>query len=209
MDTILPLTPSPVILVKSLQSLWDWNILEKELSNQKWTNDGNYLITSKNFLDNLPNHKKILENESKDFIKNTSAFNFQFNLKITNSWVNKMKEGEQHPWHSHPFSVVSGVIFLDKHPENDKLFFKKDLDFLVPPYSLLETNYNVSLKDLCDDYEKDNDLQYHLVLFYSNINHCVPLITSTLERRTLSFNTFWKGRVDFGTDLNSFNFNND
>lgn len=210
MDILLPLTPSPVILVKSLETFWDWTVIDKELSKKTWTNEGNYSITSKNFLDALPNYKKIIVNEVNDFIKNTSAMNFLFNTKITSSWVNKMKAGEQHPWHSHPFSVVSGVIFLDNHPENCNLFFKKDLDYLVPPYSLLETNYTISLKDLDENCIKENNLQYHLVLFHSNITHCVSEITTpNLERRTLSFNTFWKGRVNFGTDLNSFDFDND
>lgn len=210
MDTILPLTPSPVILVKNLRELLDWNSINKELIKQRWTNDGNYQITPKNFLENLPEIKKILVTEAKEFIQNTAAINFNFNIKITNSWVNKINTGDQHPWHTHPFSVVSGVLFLDNHPENSNLFFKKDLDFLVPPYSLLETNYTVSLNDLIENYSEDKDLQYHLVLFYSNINHCVPVLsTLNLERKTLSFNSFWKGRVDFGTDLNSFDFDNE
>ena len=209
MDTILPLTPSPVILIKNLENLWNWNEIDDLVKQQQWTNDGNYQISPKSFLENLPNHKEILENEVKEFIKNTSYIHFNFDIKLTSSWVNKMRLGESHPWHSHPFSIISGVIFLNDHPENWNLTFKRDVDFIVPPYSLIETDFIIPLRELLQDNPVENNLKHHLVLFNSNTSHCVPAIqTPNAERKTLSFNTFWKGKVDFGTDLNSFDFGN-
>jgi hypothetical protein len=119
-----------------------------------------------------------------------------------------MEHGEQHPWHSHPFSVVSGIIFLDNHPENCELTFKNTTDSSVPPYSLLDFDHYTSLKSLVrNNLTNENNLRHHLVLFYSNITHSVPPLTVLDKtRRTISFNTFWTNEVNFGSDLSSHTF---
>jgi uncharacterized protein (TIGR02466 family) len=208
MNSILPLTQPPLILIKDLSDQWDWSQIDTALHNQQWTNDGNYKITAdKKFINTLPGQFNLdILKEVSAFIKNISVIDFDFDVKITDSWVNDMSTGDIHPWHSHPFSVVSGVIFLDDHPENSDLTFKNNVNFAMPPYSLIETDYYISLRNLADIQETKN-LKHHMVLFYSNISHSVPEIkTVNRSRRTLSFNTFWKGRIDFGSDLNSYDF---
>jgi hypothetical protein len=210
MDTILPLIQPPLVLIKDFHNKWDWGLIENNIKSQSISKEANYNITeSKDFFGNtLPNIKQDILTECKTFISNIFPMQFDFDLKMTSSWVNLMQQGDQHPWHSHPFSVVSGVIFLDNHPENSELTFKNKIDFSIPPYSLLDVDYYSSLKSLLGETPAEEyNLQHHLVLFYSNLTHGVPpLITPHKIRRTISFNTFWTNKVDFGTDLNSHTF---
>ena len=210
MNTILPLIQPPLILVKDFHLKWDWISIENAIDSQPMTRENNYSITnSKNFFGNaLPEIKVNILTECKTFITNVFPLYFKFDLKMTSSWVNSMQHGEQHPWHNHPFSVVSGVIFLDNHPENCELTFRNTIDFSTPPYSLLNLDYNTSLKSLVGDrLTNENNLQHHLILFYSNLTHSVPPLNVLRKtRRTISFNTFWTNTVNFGTDLNSHTF---
>jgi hypothetical protein len=210
MDTILPLIQPPLILIKDFHNKWDWDLIENNIKSQSISKEANYNITkNKDFFGNiLPDIKQGILNECKAFVSNIFPMQFDFDLKMTASWVNFMQQGEQHPWHSHPFSVVSGVIFLDNHPENSELTFRNKIDFATPPYSLLDVDYYTSLGSLLDDEQLiTHNLQHHLVLFYSNITHGVPPLKTPIKtRRTISFNTFWTKEVNFGTALNSHTF---
>lgn len=210
MDIILPLIQPPSILIKDFHEKWDWDSIERSINSQSILKEANYNITkSKDFFGNaLPDIKQDILTECKEFVSNIFPMKFTFDLKMTSSWANLMQQGDQHPWHSHPFSVVSGVIFLDNHPENCELTFKNKIDFSVPPYSLLDVDYYSSLRSLLGEKPLDEyNLQHHLVLFYSNLTHGVPpLVTPHKTRRTISFNTFWTNEVNFGSDLNSHTF---
>jgi uncharacterized protein (TIGR02466 family) len=205
MDQILPITPPPAILIKDFKDTFDWGKLEDKIKNTPWDSGINFDVTrSKQFFnESLIDIKKQIETECELFTKHICPIDFNFELAMTSSWVNSMQLGQSHPWHSHPFSIVSGVIFLDDNPENLNLMFKTSMKDAVPPYSILELDYFTSLKDLN---ESDANLQYHMVLFYSNVLHSVPPLTTSNQRRTISFNTFWSGQVDFGDPLNSHNF---
>lgn len=205
MDQILPIAPAPSILIKDFSNIFDWSALETEINTLSWDNGTNFNASvSKNVMAKLPNIKTLILSECETFAKHICPLDFNFKLKMTSSWVNKMSAGQSHPWHSHPFSVVSGVIFLDDTLENRKLSFKNSLKDAIPPYSVLELDYYTDLNDLA---EPTDTLQYHMVLFYSNVLHSVPPLSNfTGCRRTISFNTFWDGQVDFGDTLNSHDF---
>lgn len=211
MDNILPLLQPPLVLIKDFRDKWNWTTIENSISSQKMSKQANYTITeNKDFfgVSQLYDIKQDILQECKTFVSNVFPMQFEFDLKLTSSWVNSMQSSEQHPWHSHPFSVVSGVIFLDNHPENSELTFKNNIDFSTPPYSLLDVDYYTSLTSLLDeDQLSTHNLQHHLVLFYSNLTHGVPpLVTPIKSRRTISFNTFWTNEVNFGSTLNSHTF---
>jgi hypothetical protein len=209
MDTILPLTQPPLILIKDFHDKWDWDLINQSVAAQPMSKEANYNITkNKDFFNNgLDSIKDDILAECKLFVSNIFPMQFDFDLKMTSSWVNSMQAGEQHPWHKHPFSVVSGVLFLDNHPENCELTFKNNVDFSIPPYSLIDLDYFTPLKTIVEDAEQQHNLQHHLVLFYSNLTHGVPpLVTPNMTRRTISFNTFWTKEVNFGSALNSHTF---
>lgn len=204
MDQIIPIAPPPAILIKDVRH-WNWTDIESEVARVEWENGPNFKTshTKDFFSSSIDSIKQQIVVECENFAKHICPIDFKFNLSMTTSWVNDMRTGDFHPWHTHPFSVVSGVIFLDDCPENLNLMFKTSIKDAIPPYSLLELDYYTSVKKIV---EPDNNLQYHMILFYSNILHSVPILPNTTCRRTISFNTFWTGQVDFGEPLNSHNF---
>ena len=207
MDQIIPIAPAPAVLAKDFKNAWDWALLESEISKLAWNSEANFDVSQTKEFFNAPtlsNINREIVKECELFVRHVCPLEFDFNLSITSSWVNKMHTNNSHPWHTHPFSVVSGVIFLDDCVDNLKLMFKTSMKEAVPPYSILELDYYTSAKDLCDE---ETNLQYHMILFYSNVLHSVPpLLTPNITRRTISFNTFWSGQVNFGDQLNSHNF---
>lgn len=203
MNCILPIVPSKTILIKDLSDCVNWKEIDTMIKSLDWVNGNNYKISkSKSVLECLDlQFNSLLAKEAEEFVRNTFPLSFDFKLKLSESWANKMDAGDTHPWHEHPFSVVSGVIFLDDLEENLNLQFKNNINDYIPPYSLLNLDYFVSLRDFVD---AEQTLKHHLILFYSNISHSVTEVTA--PRTTLSFNTFWQGKVDFGSNLSSYNF---
>ena len=62
------------------------------------------------------------------------------------------------------------------------------------------SSYGQNKKELIQMYDKlnveHNNLKNHMVLFLSNSSHFVePLTSDSLPRKSISFNTFWKGMV--------------
>lgn len=204
MDSLCQLTASPSVLIKDFKDRWDWSLINSSVSSESFTHGENFKVSDSKeiFSGALKDIKQDILQECKMYISNICPLSFDFDITMTSSWINEMNYGESHPWHTHPFSVVSGVIFLDNHPENCNLTFKNDISHAIPPYSLLDLQYYTALDQLIDQTVEDH-LQYHLILFYSNLLHSVPALHSTMPRRTISFNTFWTGEVDFGDKLNS------
>ena len=104
-------------------------------------------------------------------------------MVLTQSWVNKSKKGEFHQEHSHPNSIISGVWY----PKiNEKL----------PPIEFIKsdkTGVNLSF----DDYNMFTNERFmiplkngELILFPSNLSHCVSPNQCDEERISLSFNTW-------------------
>lgn len=111
-------------------------------------------------------------------------------LKITESWANISRQNESHHLHDHPFSVVSGVMFLDDTVDNLNLSFEVyDIEI---PYWRGKTRSFPSLKQIVGD---SCTLKNHIVLFLSTTGHFVHEVQNETPRRTISFNTFWKGQV--------------
>jgi Putative 2OG-Fe(II) oxygenase len=182
---------SNYILVKDMSNVIDFDLVNKEFNKLEFQkNTLNQISTRSDFFD-LPafaEAKAMIEQECKMYLINAfQATEFE-DLKMTHSWGNRTQAGESHHVHSHPFSIVSGVIYIDDNPENLNLWFESKTPDI--PYYLLKSKSNVSLKFLIGE---DISLKNHLVLFLSNTEHFVETVTA--DRRSISFNTFWKGQV--------------
>jgi hypothetical protein len=189
-----------LILVKDLTGVLDFDAVNNELETLEYTkNIDNEISINKNFFDkDIFNDSKIaIEQECQSFLNNTLHIgDFYQNLKVTNSWANKTLPGEKHHEHSHPFSVVSGVIYLDNNPSNLNLYIESYIPEV--PYFISKNKTYASLDALIRDQQIDpntiNNLQHHMVLFLSNSHHFVDEVANDLPvRRSLSFNTFWNG----------------
>ena len=107
----------------------------------------------------------------------------QTELRITESWLNKTKNGESHHYHCHPNSYISGVFYI-KTTDEDKIMFH-NLDHRINYYQPIINKWN----EVNSQSWWLPTPQNSLILFRSDLYHSVPK-TLTDERISLSFNTF-------------------
>ena len=190
------------ILVKDMTKLLNFDTLHEEYNTLAWkSNIANKVSIEMNFFDReaLVEYKKPILNECKQYLNHTlNLGHFYDDLVMTNSWGNLTDPGQSHHDHVHPFSIVSGVIYLDDNPSNLNLYIESFMPEV--PYFITKNKSYVCLKNLMADLnsttESHNNLKNHMVLFLSNCSHFVePIPESGPARKSLSFNTFWSGLV--------------
>ena len=197
MDTLINIAVNHV-LIKDMSNLLDFDLINKEFNKLPlMKNAYNQISEDKYFFDKsiFADTKNTLTQECIAYLKNTNLSTEFESLKITESWGNVTQAGEAHHKHRHPFSVVSGVLYLDNNPDNLLLNLEQYLQDV--PYYIPVQFASVSLSRLVEGQEKSsNNLKNHLVLFLSNIEHFVEITKDdTQSRRSISFNTFWQGLV--------------
>ena len=194
-----------MILVKDMSDILDFDLIDKTFAEMEFMpNRLNNISVDLNMFERkgFEQIKETLVEESVSYMVNAHGFRLgkDFSgLKITNSWANATAPGQCHHEHTHPFSIVSGVLFLDDNPDNLNL----TLDAYLPsiPHYIPRKSNHVTLKALMPE---GTTLSKHLILFLSNTGHYVEPVedTSNEIRRTLSFNTFWTGAVgDIDSEL--------
>jgi len=96
------------------------------------------------------------------------------NQRMQDSWCNVQGEDSTLKYHSHPKSIISGVIFLKADENSSKLVFKN-------PASLTENTHQITpTKGL-------------MVMWPSYLMHgSGDSVNKSAERIVLSFNTFFK-----------------
>lgn len=191
-----------LISIQDLSHAIDFNLVNQEFNKLHWKNNiENTVSVEMNFFDKdlFIDAKNYIETECETFINTTLAIkDFYERLKMTNSWGNVTDPGKGHHDHMHPFSIVSGVIFLDNHPDNVNLYIEGYTQEI--PYFIPHNKSYVGLKHLLADLNIDpaqhNNLKNHMVLFLSNCHHFVEKTDGNgLPRKTIAFNTFWDGNV--------------
>ena len=107
-------------------------------------------------------------------------------LNVTQSWANRTKIGQEHHYHDHPNSILSGVFFLKSG---------SPIKFLNNRYH----SFQLEHKKNVNSYNQYNQNVYEfssepriLILFPSYLTHYVPVNTGG-DRYSLSFNTFPSG----------------
>ena len=108
-------------------------------------------------------------------------------LTITQSWVNRSGKNCHHPMHQHPNSILSGVWYPSIHEDSPHIQFNKK----TPSISFKKHTNNAYNSDNCLIPMKAGDL----IIFPSNLSHCVPPNKIDQERVSLSFNTWTKGSI--------------
>ena len=205
MNTLFNINQNFVYL-RDISDLVDFSLVNQEFDKMIFEqNVHNTLSNNKFFFDNvnLLEIKHKIESECRHYLDDYCQIKNQYDdLIITKSWCNLTYPGQSHHKHMHPFSVVSGVIFLDDNPFNTFLTFeskRQDIPHFIPfkdeEFSLYQLLRDTRLKD-----SQTNNLKNHLVLFLSNCDHEVhQLPPDAKPRKTISFDTFWKGEV--GKDM--------
>ena len=161
----------------------------KNVSNYSSTN--NYILNEKIFI-NLKNDLDIIVKDY--FDKIIKPQEKTITPYITQSWLNYTREKEFHHIHSHPISIVSGVLYIKCDAQNDMIEFYDTIpnQFQIPPKEFTQYNskrwwFNVAEKDL--------------LLFPSSTSHSVQIKKENNLRISLAFNVFVKGKMGNNSEL--------
>jgi uncharacterized protein (TIGR02466 family) len=119
-------------------------------------------------------------------------------LKITQSWLTLSGKGQSHHTHTHPNSIVSGVLYINLG-HNDGINFHRSEDPIWYELIRQEENYYNALQYFVQTNIGD------LLLFPSNVRHGVRQVQEDIQRVSLSFNSFFSGKLgrdEFANALN-------
>ena len=148
------------------------------------TSTNNYVLRD----NRLSSLRLFLNNSLQEYFQATMSPQDNVKLEITQSWINYTKTGQYHHKHAHPNSVISGVFYIQASEEIDKLFF-----------------YNESyqqIKIVPKEFHVYNSESWwlpvetgQLLLFPSSLTHMVATTSGEDDRISMSFNTFYKGKL--------------
>jgi uncharacterized protein (TIGR02466 family) len=199
------LTPAnEFIYIKDMSNIIDFNSINTKFSNLEFIkNKCNEITDELTLFDNVTfqNTKKLLEIECENYLNECYNIKEMYeNISITNSWGNVTKPKQSHHHHIHPLSVVSGVIYLDNNVDNLNLtFVLQNRGPIIPHFIDQDKEADMSLKTILEMYGHDSvsnkNLKNHLILFLSNLEHYVTPTVGSIPRKSISFNTFWRGRL--------------
>jgi len=178
------------------------NFVNEQKNNTKQNGGGNIPTLNYNTKDNyilnrkeFENIKKFLDTACKDYLEKIISPKNNIELYITQSWLNYTEENQYHHQHSHPNSVVSGVLYFDCDKENDKIKFinSKDYQQIKPEID----QYNIWNSDTWWFALETGQL----VMFPSSTTHQVDTKKGNNTRVSLAFNTFYKGTIGSNSSL--------
>ena len=155
------------------------------------TSINNYILNEKPFF----NIKKELNLRIKEYFDKIICSSNGITPYITQSWLNYTDKDQYHHKHSHPNSLVSGVLYINSDEKFDKIkFFKSGyerIDLEVKEFNLFNSGnwfFTVKTGDI--------------VLFPSSLTHMVETKEGDNTRVSLAFNVFIKGKIGNSISLN-------
>jgi uncharacterized protein (TIGR02466 family) len=111
-------------------------------------------------------------------------------------WANKSTKGQWHHAHEHPWSILSGIIYLEG--ESGNTWFSRPSDYEL----------NSCLNVFKPEEEiKSETIHVHepvnktMLILPSNLRHSVSENLSSKPRITISFNSFFDGSVGNESNL--------
>lgn len=152
---------------------------------------GNLTSTDRSMLDNqeLSGLKSFIDSAIDVYAKDLLQWTPENSLYVTQSWVNKNAKDTQHSPHTHPNSFISGVFYLTDNPAPTVFSQRVNHMFPLDMPCVVENEYNQRFRK----YQINPDKKGQLILFPSSTEHFVPSNPSSIERMTLSFNTWARG----------------
>lgn len=125
----------------------------------------------------------------KNYVYNVLELSNEIEFYITESWINKMNIGGRHEVHRHPNSIFSGIFYI--LGEKSPIHFIDERGRPFTNFKLDTKNYNyINSPSLSFD-----NIPGSLFLFPSDLSHFVPSNDKDRKRMSLSFNTFFRGKV--------------
>ena len=162
----------------------------------------NFFTKDWDVLSKLPLIKKKINLFLDCYAKNVLSLTDNNSLYITNSWCVKTPKGGYHPSHTHPNSILSGVLYINVGDVEQHIIFEyenqllKKFDFLLSKEK--DTIYNTNKFAFT---VKNNDM----IIFPSWLKHEVLENKTDITRFVLGFNVFINGKMgnnSYPTELN-------
>lgn len=117
-------------------------------------------------------------------------------LEVSMMWANLSQPGQWHHRHMHPWSVLSGIIYISG--TGGKTWFSRASDYKLPNQFTLHGDSNTVNSDLI---YKHTPKPGTMLIFPSSLDHSVENNENNENRITISFNTFPNTRVGNVTHL--------
>jgi len=153
----------------------------------------NYILNRKEF----KNIKKFLDKCCKEYLDTVICPKNNIELYITQSWLNYTETNQYHHKHTHPNSVVSGVLYFDSDIKNDKILFSHPI-----PYQQIRPEIDKEKFNLWNSSTWFFPVETgNLFMFPSSTTHQVETKQGNNTRISLAFNTFYKGSVGSNSEL--------
>ncbi|MDP1756840.1 MAG: TIGR02466 family protein [Pseudohongiella sp.] len=132
--------------------------------------------------------RHVIEGHLAQYLQTVFNTSNQVQLQITQSWLTLAGKGQSHHVHTHPNSVVSGVLYINLAPQDGINFYRNEDNIWYELTKQQDTYYNAF------QYFVQSSVG-DLLLFPSNVRHGVREVTSDIQRVSLSFNTFFSGQL--------------
>lgn len=191
---IQPIFPSAILNANIGRELTESEVrFAQEASKLIRESDGNYQSINHKVLEapQLSEINQFIKSALNEYVNNVIVPKDNFEVYITQSWLNYTPPGRYHHKHNHPNSILSGVFYFNAEKTADHIQFEhKDYEriYLVSKrpniYNAKTVTVDVGTGDL--------------IIFPSEIPHHVPKTSSSDTRVSLAFNTFVKG--EFGSE---------
>jgi uncharacterized protein (TIGR02466 family) len=187
----IPLFPTPIFrssieISEDLKSLIKDNEFERMPNDSAWYTKNKYLLNSQKL---IALKEKIVENLNY-YVYNVLEIQPNITFKLLTSWAVKMEEGNWGHKHSHPNSVLSGVVYIETPPNCGDITFYKNHNNIFPEALTVEYLQWNSLNSKAWTYSpREGDI----LIFPSNLEHSMNTNTSNSDRYSLSFNFFPTG----------------
>lgn len=193
-DTIKALFPTPVYFSKLTRDFTkkELDFVEKNKINPiknegNITSKDNYVLNSRPFA----KLKKEIQLKVNSYFKEVISPVDGITPYITQSWLNYTETNQHHHLHSHPNSLVSGVLYFDCDEKFDKIKFHRNRSDVHTYIRWESKNWNVFNSEYWWFQLKTKDL----IMFPSSLLHQVETKEGNNTRISLAFNVFIKGKI--------------
>ena len=134
--------------------------------------------------------KALVDSHVQLYVKNIFSPVDSIEFVLTTSWAMKHYAGDWSNSHSHANAVISGIVYLETHPDSGSLVFTKTIENLSSGMLHIGVKeYNPFNADTWGITPENNQI----VIFPSNLPHKVTPNNSSIERYCVAFNYFVKG----------------
>jgi uncharacterized protein (TIGR02466 family) len=192
-DTVVPLFGYPLFQTTCDFTTEDLDFI-KDLEYES-SATGGFVTKNMTILEfpNLKDFKSSILLSSQKYFRDVLKIADYLELEITTSWANRHKQGDSCGTHIHENALFSGVTYLQTTPESGQILFEtpRPHDTIRLEY----TEYNIYNGRELSFVPKNNDILF----FPSILPHYVTKNNSIIDRYSVAFNFFVKGKLGVGT----------